>query len=109
MHQVHQNHVSLRFGDEFSTYKGRKFDVRFTLNRLPLRRMHQALTNESRQARLLFPEAKHVAPKRRCSDDQLAAIVPINRLIGEDHEQLETVAAILNRPKGSVPFVVFGP
>ncbi|KAF7313870.1 RNA helicase [Mycena chlorophos] len=109
VHQVRQNHVSLRFGEDFSTYRGTKFDVRFTLNRLPLRRMHQALTNESRPARILFPDASHKSVKRPCSEEQLAEIVPVNRLIAQDREQLETVAAIVHRPRGSVPFVVFGP
>ncbi|KAF7323583.1 RNA helicase [Mycena kentingensis (nom. inval.)] len=112
VHQVHQKHLSLRFGDNFSTYRGTKFDVRFTLNRLPLRRMHQALTNASNQERILFPTVDHMKGKRnvrRCSEEQIAAIVPVNRLVAEDREQLETVAAIVNRPRGTVPFVIFGP
>ncbi|KAK1230008.1 hypothetical protein PQX77_006909 [Marasmius sp. AFHP31] len=35
-------------------------------------------------------------------------ITPIDRLIREDPEQLQTVAAIVNLPR-SVPFIVFGP
>ncbi|KAJ7056200.1 RNA helicase [Mycena amicta] len=109
VHQVHQNDVSLRFGDRFSTYKGTKFDVRFTLNRLPLRRMHQALANPAKPERILFPGSQHGSQSRRCSAEELAAIVPVNRLVAEDREQLETVAAIVHRPPGSVPFVIFGP
>ncbi|KAF7291981.1 RNA helicase [Mycena indigotica] len=100
VHQVHQNHVSLRFGDEFSTYRGNKFDVRFTLNRLPLRRMHQALTNKSNPQRLLFPDARAPSLNRRSSTAEMDQILPVNRLVAEDKEQLETVAAILHRPKG---------
>lgn len=109
VHEVHQNHVSLRFDDKFSTYRGTKFDVLFTLNRLPYRRMHQVLTNSNNPARLLFPEPAHILNVSRLSRAQIDSIVPVNRLIGEDEEQLETVAVIVHQPRGSVPFVIFGP
>ncbi|KAJ7096045.1 RNA helicase [Mycena epipterygia] len=109
IHQVYQNHVSLRFDDKFSTYKGIKFDVNFTLNRLPHRRMHQALTNSFKESRLLFPRAEHLTRNLRVSATQRNSITPVNRRIADDPEQLETVAAIVHQPRGSVPFVVFGP
>ncbi|KAJ7074967.1 P-loop containing nucleoside triphosphate hydrolase protein [Mycena belliarum] len=108
VHQVHQNHVSLRFDDRFSTYKGTKFDVKFTLNRLPHRRMHQALTNSWKESRILFPRAEHILRNLRVTALQRNTS-PVNRLIAEDPEQFETVVAILNQPAGSPPFVVFGP
>ncbi|KAJ7249435.1 RNA helicase [Mycena rebaudengoi] len=77
---------------EGRVHHGTKFDVRFTLNRLPHRRMHQALINSFKPRQILFP-----------------GITPVNRQIAEDPEQLETVAAILHQPPGSVPFIVFGP
>ncbi|KAJ7746480.1 RNA helicase [Mycena maculata] len=109
IHQVHQTHVSLRFDDKFSTYKGTKFDVNFTLNRLPHRRMHQALTNSFKESRILFPRAEHLARNQRVSVIQRNTISPVNRRIAEDPEQLETVAAIIHQPRGAVPFIVFGP
>ncbi|KAJ6600012.1 RNA helicase [Mycena vulgaris] len=109
IHQVHQTHVSLRFDDKFSTYKGTKFDIKFTLNRLPHRRMHQALTNPWKESRILFPRAEHVLRNLRVTVTQRNSISPVNRLIAEDPEQLETVVAIVNQPPGSPPFVVFGP
>ncbi|KAF9566555.1 RNA helicase [Agrocybe pediades] len=109
VHQVHQNHVSLRFGGEFSTYRGTKFDVRFVLNRLPFRRMHQSITNKFNPVRLLFPGAAHIQGVKRIPPSKIDEIVPYYRPIGEDEEQMETVAAILNQKPGSVPFVVFGP
>ena len=96
-------------GSAFSTYRGTVFDVRFKLNRLPYRRMHQALTNGNDQSRFLFPNNEHVRDLRPVGASAIARITPINRLVGTDEEQLETVATILNRPAGSVPFVVFGP
>ncbi|THV07178.1 P-loop containing nucleoside triphosphate hydrolase protein [Dendrothele bispora CBS 962.96] len=109
VHRVDETKVRLRFGDEFSTYKGTSFNVRFVLNRLPLRRMHDAVTNKYDPMRFLFPGPEHVSNMRRVTRRQMDDIVPINRLVGSDPEQLETVAAIVNMPSGSPPFVVFGP
>ncbi|KAJ8087535.1 hypothetical protein PM082_006366 [Marasmius tenuissimus] len=111
VHSVQESHVSLRFGDNFSTYRGTSFDVRFVLNRLSFRRMHAAVTNGNSPERLLFPALQHLrqAQNKLLTQHQMDEITPINRLIGEDPEQLQTVAAIVNLPPGSVPFVVFGP
>lgn len=109
VHKVLEASVSLRFDSEFSTYRGTKFDVRFKLNRLSLRRMHQSLVTSFNPTRILFPRHEHISTATRMSFDQLNCITPVNRLIREDKEQLETVGAILHQPRGSVPFVVFGP
>ncbi|KAJ7474539.1 P-loop containing nucleoside triphosphate hydrolase protein [Mycena galericulata] len=99
VHKVHPAHY----------YQGTKFDVNFTLNRVPHRRMHQALTNSFKESRILFPRAEHLSRKVRVTAGQLNSITPVNRLIAEDPEQLETVAAIVHQPKGAPPFIVFGP
>ena len=109
VHNVLLNRVSLRFGEEFSTYKGTKFDVKFVLNQLPYRRMHQALSNSFNPARLLFPGPEHLRGAKRVTQAQIDMIVPINRVLRDDDEQMETVAAILNQKPGSIPFVLFGP
>lgn len=109
VHKVYADHVGLQFGDDFSTYRGTKFDVRFVLNRLPERRMHQALANKNNPSRILFPGPAHLRPGGRTTLEQRNSFSPINRNIGEDEEQLETVTAILHQRPGSVPFVVFGP
>lgn len=105
VHTVMADQVSLRFNDSFSTYKGTKFDVRFVLNRLPFRRMHQAITIKVDSSRYLFPELERV----RAINAQPEPLTPFNRLVGENHEQSMAVAAIVNQPPGSVPFVIFGP
>ncbi|KAF8156830.1 RNA helicase [Crassisporium funariophilum] len=109
VHQVHQDHVSLRFGENFNIYKGSKFDVRFVLNRLPFRRMHHALMNKFNPTRFLFPTLAHIQGVARISTVKMREISPFYRPLGEDDEQMETVAAIINQKPGSVPFVVFGP
>ncbi|KAF8804634.1 P-loop containing nucleoside triphosphate hydrolase protein [Phlegmacium glaucopus] len=107
--EVHQKHVSLRFRDGFDPYKGTKFDVQFTLNRLPFRRMHHVLVNNNKPARLLFPEPSHIEGATRPTREMMDSIIPYYRPLAHDKEQLETVAAIINQKPGSVPFVVFGP
>ncbi|CAA7270266.1 unnamed protein product [Cyclocybe aegerita] len=109
VHHIYQNYVSLAFGEGFSTYKGTKFDVRFVLNRLPYRRMHFSLANKFNPPRFLFPTRVHIKESARVSKEKIASITPVDRNIGEDAEQMETVAAILNQKPGSVPFIVFGP
>ncbi|KAJ7636868.1 P-loop containing nucleoside triphosphate hydrolase protein [Roridomyces roridus] len=109
VHQVHENHVSLRFDDRFSTYKGTKFDVNFTLNRLPHRRMHQALTNNFKESRIFFPRGEHLIRKWRVLKKEKETITVFNRLIAQDPEQLDAVAAIVHQPRGSPPHIVFGP
>lgn len=71
--------------------------------------MHQALTNPFKESRILFPRAEHLSRNQRVSVGQRNSITPVNRLIAEDPEQLETVAAIVHQPKGAPPFIVFGP
>ena len=109
VHEVHAYHISLYFSDSFSMFRGTRFDVRFKLNRLTLRRMHQALTNKYDPPRLLFPGPEHIQGRVRVTPRQIAGITPFNRAVGGDEEQMETVAAIVNQKPGSVPFVVFGP
>ncbi|KAG7439173.1 P-loop containing nucleoside triphosphate hydrolase protein [Guyanagaster necrorhizus] len=109
VHSVAMRHVSLRLSDDFNTYRGTKFDVRFVLNRLSFRRMHRALVNKNDPARLLFPGPEHLTMARPVTSAMLEEIAPLNRDIGRNREQLETVAAIVHQQRGSVPFIVFGP
>ncbi|KAG8917571.1 hypothetical protein FRC00_013438, partial [Tulasnella sp. 408] len=41
VHVVEQLQVGLKFAPSFNSFRGQKYDVRFELNRLTLRRMHQ--------------------------------------------------------------------
>jgi helicase MOV-10 len=106
---VYERFVGLGFSSDFSLYRGSKVDVRFVLNRLPTRRMHQALTTSFNSARLLFPGKEHLAIVSAVTMEQMDDINPVYRAIGTDEEQLEAVAAIVNQPRGSPPFVIFGP
>ncbi|KAK0492593.1 RNA helicase [Armillaria luteobubalina] len=109
VHHVAMSYLELAFSDKFNTYRGNKFDVRFVLNRLPHRRAHHALVNKNDSPRLLFPGPEHLRDAQPVSPDELEALIPLNRSLGDNPEQLETVAAIVHQPRGSVPFIVFGP
>ena len=106
VHRVGIKDLSLRFPDGFSVYKGDKVDVRFQLNRLPFRRMIQAITTSFNPRRVLFPEIGHPGTRRSFTTDY---ILPEDSLMESNQEQLDAIAAIVHQPPGSVPFIVFGP
>ena len=108
VHEIAADTVSLRFNDQFSTFKGNRFDVQFVLNRIPLRRQHQALTAKYELNRLLFPDLEHdLGPVTDFDDDNTTP--PINRILLGNPEQLMAVSTIVHSPPGSLPFVIFGP
>ncbi|KAF8621344.1 hypothetical protein AX15_007875 [Amanita polypyramis BW_CC] len=108
VHDVDYNVLGFYFHKKFSTAQNIKADIRFVYNRLPERRKHQAITGTYKPMRLLFPDETHIN-YRRVKPHEVQAIVPINREMMSNEEQLEAVAAILKQPPGSVPFVIFGP
>ena len=71
--------------------------------------MHQAMNTAYTEKSVLFPGADDVRPLRPPTARQMDAITPVNRKIKDNEPQMAAVTAILNRPKGSVPFIVFGP
>lgn len=71
--------------------------------------MHQTLADGYSPSRLLFPDTEYLQGATRVLQDKIVEINPFNRPLGEDKEEIEAVAAILNQKPGSVPFVVFGP
>jgi helicase MOV-10 len=79
------------------------------VGRLPLRRMHQALGTTFTSDRVLFPSEAHIVSRVATTDVEMKKIRCVNRLIESNPPQLQAVASILHMPKGSVPFVVFGP
>ncbi|KIM34474.1 hypothetical protein M408DRAFT_325870 [Serendipita vermifera MAFF 305830] len=108
VHEVQLDRVGLRFHVNFKPLKGQKFDVRFELNRLTLRRMHQGLDVGGQSPRILFPQDAHVQ-NHKPLDSTIRSLNPFNRYIGQNDPQMIAVAAIRDLPPGSPPFVVFGP
>lgn len=109
VHVVCKEEVGLRLNAAFRHYDANRLHkVRFKLNRLPLRRQHQALDTVFYPDRLLFPAQEHVTAH---APPQAVDIQPYiyNRLIAGNPAQLQAVTSISNLAIGSVPFVVFGP
>ncbi|PCH44785.1 RNA helicase [Wolfiporia cocos MD-104 SS10] len=108
VHVVRKVEVGLCFHDSFSTEfnANRGYDVRFKLNRIPLRRQHQALGTVFDPDRILFPQEQHfidgVLPIR-----VLNAIY--NKVIIGNPPQMQAIASIVQQQPGSPPFVIFGP
>ncbi|KAG8870410.1 hypothetical protein FRB97_009799 [Tulasnella sp. 331] len=111
VHKVEQTRVALVFHPSFRAIKGQRFDVRFRLSRLPLRRMHQALETSCLEPRLLFPNPSIVGALRmkRPTTMETRVIQPFDRKIAENAPQWLAVCSIANLRPGAVPFVVFGP
>ncbi|KZT24151.1 hypothetical protein NEOLEDRAFT_442878 [Neolentinus lepideus HHB14362 ss-1] len=106
VHFVHQKEVGLQFHCSFTGHNpGHRYNVRFKLNRIPLRRQHQALDVALRGEHLFFPVARHIAglnaPTR--------VVIPYNPIIALNPAQMQAIRSILSMKDRSVPFVVFGP
>lgn len=105
VHSVRRESVVLRFHPSFRWSEKQIYDIRFKLNRIPLRRQHQALDTAFAQDRMLFPSPEHDQGPPNAS----AHLNITNRLIANNPNQLLAVKGIVNQQPGAVPFVVFGP
>jgi helicase MOV-10 len=114
VHIVRRDDVGLRFSLSFGSQATANtlFNVRFKFNRIPMRRQHQAMDRSYLLGkRLLFPlgnastNAAHLKAQRKAH----GAPKMFNPLISSNEKQLQAVSAILGRPAGSTPFIIFGP
>jgi len=102
--------MSLRLPTRFDLYRGAQFILRFRLNRMTLRRQYHALAGSiTALRRLLFPSVLDIKPMQYLSKAQIANLNLVNQSIRNDDQQLQTIVSILRQPKGSVPFIIFGP
>ncbi|TCD60518.1 hypothetical protein EIP91_009945 [Steccherinum ochraceum] len=109
VHFVRQASVGLRFHESFRGHSvSHKYNVRFKLNRIPLRREHEALSSAFNPERILFPKPGQVLLPTAPSPNVILPHI-INPLIAENAPQLQAVASICALPAGSAPFIVFGP
>ncbi|KAF8217659.1 P-loop containing nucleoside triphosphate hydrolase protein [Mycena galopus ATCC 62051] len=108
VHFVRKEDVGLRFHSSFRASPADRFNVRFKLNRYPLRRQHLALGTAYSEDRVLFPLPLHV-PSAMYPTQARARMKVFNPLIATNVPQLQAVMAVVKRPPGSVPFVIFGP
>lgn len=107
VHVVRRDEVGLRFHRSFAGWSAsQKYNVRFKLNRYPLRRQHQALDTAFREERILFPTNHDIIQTSYSTRTRLPIVNP---LISLNPPQCQAVLAIAKRPPGSVPFIIFGP
>lgn len=108
VHFVRQASVGLRFDRSFHGWsEQQRYTIRFKLNRIPMRRQHQALDTAFAFDKFLFPRKAHILPL--VSRPGVGPIVPFNSLIATNPPQLQAVTSILLQQPGSAPFAVFGP
>ncbi|THH07161.1 hypothetical protein EW145_g3579 [Phellinidium pouzarii] len=96
----------LRFDSSsgFSTYRGKRFDVQFVLNRIPFKRAHQAVTSSFSSRRLLFPDVND----KKLSSVSGEELAFFKRCIGENPAQKDVVEAVLSMVPGCSPLIIYG-
>ncbi|KIY67638.1 RNA helicase [Cylindrobasidium torrendii FP15055 ss-10] len=105
VHVTRMQDIGLRFGGGFRPIAKVEYHVRFRLNRIPLRRQHQALDTAFAPSRLLFPPAP--TPQVPPSSDVVLDFH--NGFVEQNDRQKLAVGCIVRMPAGSSPFVLFGP
>ncbi|KDQ06711.1 hypothetical protein BOTBODRAFT_39424 [Botryobasidium botryosum FD-172 SS1] len=106
VHNVESLDVGLHFHTAFPGSR-QAHDVEFSLCRIPLRRMHQALDQDAPLGHLLFPTNENVSAGLASTDEVKPFLY--NSAIANNEPQLQAVASILSQPSGSTPFIIFGP
>ncbi|EAU82902.2 RNA helicase [Coprinopsis cinerea okayama7 len=105
VHVVRKEEVALVFHTSFAGWSAtQRYNIRFKLNRIVVRRQHQALDSAFEEDRVLFPRSNHVKalpPMRNLQH--------YNHLISTNEPQVRAVVSIARLPAGSPPFIVFGP
>ncbi|KAG8893509.1 hypothetical protein FRB99_001899, partial [Tulasnella sp. 403] len=109
VHILRDKEVGLKFASSFKYNTGDLLEARFSVGRVPMRRMHQALHCPFFPARVVFPEAEHIEDLEAPTPEDMQAVQVYNPNLATNEPQLKAVTAIVNRPPGSVPFVIFGP
>ncbi|TBU29420.1 P-loop containing nucleoside triphosphate hydrolase protein [Dichomitus squalens] len=108
VHDVYMETVRVSFHESFKA-EGRRYNVSFQLNRIPLRRQHQALDASAPDPqRLLFPLPGQQGLGRALGQDE-QPVTFFNPLIAANPAQTLAVKSILQLRPGAAPFVVFGP
>ena len=109
VHFVRLLEVGLKFHESFPGHTDNmRYNIRFKLNRLPLRRQHEALSSAFNPSRLLFPKQRDAVRSKPPVTEEIKNWI-YNPLIASNIEQTQAVASIVQLPAGHAPFIVFGP
>lgn len=107
VHQVQDTSLYLAFGDEFmeTFIDNMKVNVSFEFNRHPLKVSHRALemSGQNQLTHLTFPVLPPLA------ETSVRSIVPFNRKLDHNPEQMLAVRNIVSGTSRPAPYVVFGP
>ena len=103
--KVQLSTLILRLPGDFPRISGPHWDVRFTVNRLLFRRMHDSVCKAQLHGRILFPSPAH---QSRLPSGPLASLV-LDRRIASNSQQSLAVRRIASKPPGGIPFIIFGP
>ncbi|KAH8926472.1 P-loop containing nucleoside triphosphate hydrolase protein [Atractiella rhizophila] len=111
VHTVELSQVGLRFDSRFQPIKNTKFDVRFTVSRLPMRRMHQAMdvAIEGSISSHLFP-ASLPWSMPFLEDEDIEEFQTFDRKMANNKAQKTAVLSILENTDNAFPIkIIFGP
>lgn len=108
VHVLRQLELGLRFHGSFSWSASQRYNIRFKLNRIPMRRQHQAMDSAFSQTRVLFP-LKDQLPTKPYPSPAQKKLELFNTKLATNSPQLQAVCSIVSQAPGSVPFVIFGP
>ncbi len=111
--RVESEEVSLRFdnGLHDSYINGQNVEIRFKLNRRPLRLLHQGLENVGAELTrsVLFPSENAETLQQPRTPAMVLTNAPFNRRVRDNPEQWEAVSRIVEGSHQPYPFLVFGP
>ncbi|CAG8615958.1 14546_t:CDS:2 [Acaulospora morrowiae] len=110
IHHVEEMSITIKFPKVFSSVysSNTRFNVRYTFNRLPMRRMHNALKCADIIERL-FPSNE---ARTHCNIDKIMqknSFETINKTIENNIYQMRAVVLIKQELYHPAPFIVFGP
>ncbi|XP_073950288.1 putative helicase mov-10-B.1 [Choristoneura fumiferana] len=96
------------FATEFKRYfvPGAKFDIRFFMSRVPLERMHEAVSDvqSSFATSKIFPQKTNPPRVNVIPDDQF-----FNKQVAANPEQRSIVEHVVGGSSGTAPYLVLGP
>ncbi|CAG8668732.1 13831_t:CDS:2 [Gigaspora margarita] len=102
--------IDLKFGRTFmqQVYSpDAKFNVRFTYNRVSMRRMHQALDNPNMNFKRLFPDTYGINGENGENEENNEQLTEIYTTLNE--YQKRAVRIIKTGEHHPLPFIIFGP
>lgn len=110
VHDVFIASVLISFPNSLPYNPDALYDVKFMLNPVPFQRMLHAIQTTPKRSNILFPTPEDiVATANPIQGDEEVELELCNKIIGSNVEQLQAVKRVLQLPRGSPPFVVFGP